>query len=76
MARRPVGQRAPRKASGDKVKTAAPKEEAIEVEGTIVEPLPNAMSRVELKTGTACSHTFPVRYGCTSSAYFPATASS
>lgn len=30
------------------MKTATPKEEAIEVEGTIVEPLPNAMFRVEL----------------------------
>ena len=28
-----------------------PKEEAIEVEGTIVEPLPNAMFRVELDNG-------------------------
>ena len=28
-----------------------PKEEAIEVEGTIVEPLPNAMFRVELENG-------------------------
>jgi translation initiation factor IF-1 len=27
------------------------KEEAIEVEGTVVEPLPNAMFRVELETG-------------------------
>ncbi len=27
------------------------KEEAIEVEGTIVEPLPNAMFRVELENG-------------------------
>jgi translation initiation factor IF-1 len=27
------------------------KEEAIEVEGTVVEPLPNAMFRVELKSG-------------------------
>ena len=27
------------------------KEDAIEVEGTVVEPLPNAMFRVELKTG-------------------------
>ena len=27
------------------------KEEAIEVEGTIVEPLPNAMFRVELDNG-------------------------
>jgi len=31
--------------------TATPKEEAIEVEGTIVEPLPNAMFRVELANG-------------------------
>ena len=29
--------------------SATPKEEAIEVEGTIVEPLPNAMFRVELE---------------------------
>ncbi|MEW6220134.1 MAG: translation initiation factor IF-1 [Thermodesulfobacteriota bacterium] len=28
-----------------------PKEEAIQVEGTIVEPLPNAMFRVELDNG-------------------------
>ena len=27
------------------------KEDAIEVEGTVVEPLPNAMFRVELETG-------------------------
>ncbi|MFQ5801678.1 MAG: translation initiation factor IF-1 [Candidatus Methylomirabilales bacterium] len=27
------------------------REEAIEVEGTVVEPLPNAMFRVELETG-------------------------
>jgi translation initiation factor IF-1 len=27
------------------------KEEAIEVEGTVVEPLPNAMFRVELENG-------------------------
>jgi len=28
-----------------------PKEEAIEVEGTVIEPLPNAMFRVELESG-------------------------
>jgi translation initiation factor IF-1 len=33
------------------VKNATPKEEAIEVEGTIVEPLPNAMFRVEVASG-------------------------
>jgi translation initiation factor IF-1 len=31
--------------------TETPKEEAIEVEGTVVEPLPNAMFRVELTNG-------------------------
>ena len=30
---------------------AKPKEDAIEVEGTVVEPLPNAMFRVELENG-------------------------
>jgi translation initiation factor IF-1 len=29
----------------------APKEEAIETEGTVLEPLPNAMFRVELDNG-------------------------
>lgn len=29
----------------------APKQDAIEVEGTVVEPLPNAMFRVELANG-------------------------
>lgn len=28
-----------------------PKEDAIEVEGTVIEPLPNAMFRVELENG-------------------------
>ena len=28
-----------------------PKEEAIEIEGTVIEPLPNAMFRVELSNG-------------------------
>jgi translation initiation factor IF-1 len=28
-----------------------PKEDAIEVEGTVIEPLPNAMFRVELASG-------------------------
>jgi len=31
--------------------TQTPKEEAIEVEGTVVEPLPNAFFRVELANG-------------------------
>jgi translation initiation factor IF-1 len=41
-----------KKASAEQAaKTATPKEEAIEVEGTIVEPLPNAMFRVALTNG-------------------------
>jgi|ERR1700676_4737797 len=55
MARRRRGgmQRPDRKARNEAkaARTATPKEEAIEVEGTIVEPLPNAMFRVELSTG-------------------------
>ena len=40
------------KATAEKAaKTATPKEEAIEVEGTVVEPLPNAFFRVELSNG-------------------------
>jgi translation initiation factor IF-1 len=52
MARR-GGRRSVRaKKDSDKAaRTATPKEEAIEVEGTIVEPLPNAMFRVELANG-------------------------
>jgi translation initiation factor IF-1 len=37
--------------SGGKQAGLAPKEEAIEVEGTVLEPLPNAMFRVELDNG-------------------------
>jgi len=37
------------------------KEEAIEVEGTIIEPLPNAMFRVELDNGTKYWHIYRVR---------------
>lgn len=36
---------------GQQETTGMPKEEAIQVEGTIVEPLPNAMFRVELENG-------------------------
>ncbi len=35
----------------EKKRTQMPKEEAIEVIGTVVEPLPNAMFRVELDNG-------------------------
>ncbi len=40
-----------RKIDARSAASATPKEEAIEVEGTIVEPLPNAMFRVELANG-------------------------
>ncbi len=43
-----------KKGSGEAKKDAGQskkKEEAIEVEGTVVEPLPNAMFRVELEAG-------------------------
>jgi translation initiation factor IF-1 len=46
--------RGPERAASDRdraVKNQTPKEEAIEVEGTIVEPLPNAMFRVEIASG-------------------------
>ncbi len=42
-----------RRGGRDRPKKAEPakKEDAIEVEGTVVEPLPNAMFRVELESG-------------------------
>lgn len=46
MRKRSAGQ--PKKKSAGQTQK---KEEAIEVEGTVVEPLPNAMFRVELETG-------------------------
>ena len=53
MARPRYGRRPDRekKKAERAAQTATPKEEAIEVEGTIVEPLPNAMFRVELNNG-------------------------
>ena len=35
----------------DDARQKKPKDDAIEVEGTVVEPLPNAMFRVELENG-------------------------
>ena len=35
----------------DETRQKMPKDDAIEVEGTVVEPLPNAMFRVELEHG-------------------------
>ena len=54
MPRKGGGRRRPSRARRDSdraARTSTPKEEAIEVEGTIVEPLPNAMFRVELSNG-------------------------
>jgi translation initiation factor IF-1 len=52
MARRGGGRRPARNKSETRKTSDTPaKEEAIEVEGTIVEPLPNAMFRVELANG-------------------------
>jgi translation initiation factor IF-1 len=54
MRKRSAGQRRRRSAGQPKKKSAEQtlkKEEAIEVEGTVVEPLPNAMFRVEFETG-------------------------
>lgn len=54
MRKRSAGQRRKRSAGQPKKKSAEQnlkKEEAIEVEGTVVEPLPNAMFRVELEAG-------------------------
>jgi translation initiation factor IF-1 len=52
MARKRGGRPPRGKATAEKAaKTTTPKEEAIEVEGTIVEPLANAMFRVELNSG-------------------------
>ena len=39
------------KSSKEEIPLAKPKEDAIVMEGTVVEPLPNAMFRVELENG-------------------------
>jgi translation initiation factor IF-1 len=49
--RRGVRPERAKKRSEKAAASATPKEDAIEVEGTIVEPLPNAMFRVELTNG-------------------------
>ena len=50
-----------------------PKEEAIEVVATVVEPLPNAMFRVELENGHEVLAHISSRCASTSSAFFQAT---
>jgi len=42
------------------------KEEAIEIEGTVIEPLPNAMFRVELDNKMKVLAHISARCGCTS----------
>jgi translation initiation factor IF-1 len=49
--RRGGGRRPARKKQPKPETTQSPKEEAIEVEGVVVEPLPNAFFRVELSNG-------------------------
>jgi hypothetical protein len=50
------------------------KEDAIVLEGTVIEPLPNAMFRVELENGhKVLAVTSPERCGCTTSASCPGT---
>ena len=49
--------RAPRSAEIRRRNLSKPKEDAFTVEGTVVEPLPNAMFRVELENGyTVLAH--------------------
>ena len=47
------------------------KEDAIEVEGTVVETLPNAMFRVELPMAIGSWLIFPEKCACILSASFP-----
>ena len=51
----------------------AKKDGVIEIEGTVVEALPNAMFRVELRTATRSSPTSPARCGSTTSGSSPRT---
>ena len=53
----------PRSAKLKELVPAAKKEEAIEVEGKVIEPLPNAMFRVELENGhKILAHIDPLIY--------------
>ncbi len=45
--------------------TVRGKEDMIEVEGTVVETLPNAMFKVELENGHQVLATFQVKFVCT-----------
>ena len=52
---------------------SVPKDDVIEVEGTVVEPLPNAMFRVELENGHKVLAHISGRCGCTTSGSSPGT---
>ena len=49
--RRPPGRTATRSTEQEEIHLPKPKEDAIVLEGTVVEPLPNAMFKVELENG-------------------------
>jgi translation initiation factor IF-1 len=51
FARRPQGRADDKAQSTEEIHLPKPKEDAIVLEGTVVEPLPNAMFRVELENG-------------------------
>ena len=51
FARRPQGRADDKEQSTEEIHLPKPKEDAIVLEGTVVEPLPNAMFRVELENG-------------------------
>ena len=63
------------KKKGDKADSGNPKEDAIEVMATVIEPLPNAMFRVELETSTRFWRMSQAKCVRTSFAYFLATGS-
>ncbi len=52
-----------------------PKEDTIVLEGTVIEPLPNAMFRSSSRTATRCWPTSPERFACTTSGSSLATRS-
>ena len=60
--RRGSGRRGPATPREERQDTSG-KEEAIEVEGVVVETLPNAMFRVELESGIIVLAKYPARSG-------------
>ena len=49
------------------------KEDSFEMEGIVVDTLPNTMFRVELETGTSLLRTSPERCARTTSGFLPVT---